>query len=586
MSADAGGHLGRGSCVLLESDTGTGKTEAALIHFMHLLDNGQVDGCFFALPTRTSAAQLHKRVSKAVNAIFGDGNVPVTMAVPGYLDPHAKEAIIKDGGRRSEGSNWFAENSKRYLASRIAVGTVDQLLMSVLESKHSTLRFASSARHLLVVDEVHASDAYMTHLLGDVVERHTARGGHTFLMSATLGSAAAESYFQKAGKAPAPHPTLRDATALPYPCVRHVMNGHLSTTALPSSGYRKQITVTTRKVIHDADAVAQIAAGHVRRGAKVIVIRNTVRDCIAVQRKLEQILEPSEILRTKTGYNVPHHGRYAREDRFAIDEAIEGAFGKGSPSKGIVAVGTQTIEQSLDIDADILITDICPIDVLLQRLGRLHRHPGRGRPEGYETPVAVILESAAPLEEFAKKAAHGIGRDRAYQHIGHVLLTLREIRNRGVFVIPEDNRYLVEACTHDEFLLDLVNSHPVIATHDGLAAGADLGMRSAAQQVVRKHGWLYGDKLNVSMNAGSRIGDPGLRVEMVCRPKSALGFDLSGLTIPSWMLDKDISYEEVVDIGKDSMRHTDHAIQFNVGSTVFSYGRYGLEKTNADSEPS
>jgi CRISPR-associated endonuclease/helicase Cas3 len=171
-----------GSLAILESDTGTGKTEAGFYHFAHLLGLGLVDACFFGLPTRTSGAQIHKRIEKAVDAVFGPGRVPVTMAIPGYMTSvGASEALIKsDDGFDRDGvaeGNWHAEASKRYLASRIAVGTVDQVLMAALNSKHSTMRWASFARSLLVIDEVHASDAYMGRILAEVVEQHVARGG-------------------------------------------------------------------------------------------------------------------------------------------------------------------------------------------------------------------------------------------------------------------------------------------------------------------------------------------------------------------------------------------------------------------------
>ncbi|MNU42825.1 CRISPR-associated endonuclease/helicase Cas3 [compost metagenome] len=584
----AGRHAPKGSLAILESDTGTGKTEAGFYHFAHLLGLGLVDACFLGLPTRTSGAQIHKRIVKAVDAVFGPGRVPVTMAIPGYMtSADAPEALIKsDFGFDRDSAvdrNWHAETSKRYLASRVAVGTVDQVLLAALNSKHSTMRWSSFARSLLVIDEVHASDAYMGRILADVVEQHVARGGHVLLMSATLGSGAAHAYLRRAGAKSSPPPVYADAVNLPYPCIRHVIRGQEAMTALPSSGYRKTVSIETSSKIDNAAAVARMAAGHVRAGAKVLVIRNTVKECVAVQRQLEGMLPQENILRTSSGACVPHHGRFAAEDRLEIDRAIEAAFGKGSARIPIVAVGTQTIEQSLDIDADIIITDICPIDVLLQRLGRLHRHKGILRPPRYEVPRAIVLKPEHDIEDFAAKAGHGIGKERAYEHVAHAILTLEEIERRGHVTIPDDNRDLVEACTHPERVESLVAARPALKKADESAVGADLARMTTAQMNMRPRNWRYGDKvLAAPAGVSSRLGDPGIRVNFVGEVVSPMGNAISGISIPSFLCR---SSEGLIDIPKGLVHTSKEEIGFHVGSERYSYGRHGLEKTDARCQP-
>lgn len=578
----------KGSLAILESDTGTGKTEAGFYHFAHLLGLGLVDACFFGLPTRTSGAQIHKRVVKAVDSVFGPGRVPVTMAIPGYMtSADAPEALIKSDcvfDRDSAvDSNWHAETSKRYLASRIAVGTVDQVLLAALNSKHSTMRWSSFARSLLVIDEVHASDAYMGRILAEVVEQHVARGGHVLLMSATLGSSAAQAYLRRAGAKCGPPPAYAEAVKLPYPCVRHVIGGQEAMTALPSSGYKKRVSIETSATIDDAGAVARMAAGHVRAGAKVLVIRNTVKECVAVQRQLEGMLPPENILRTSSGVCVPHHGRFAAEDRREIDRAIEAAFGKGSERTPIVAVGTQTIEQSLDIDADIIITDICPIDVLLQRLGRLHRHDGILRPLGYEVPRVIVLKPTHDLEDFAAKAGHGIGKERAYERVAHVILTLQEIERRGYVTIPDDNRDLVEACTHHERVEGLLAARSALKKAEETAVGADLARMTTAQMNMRPRNWRYGDKVDAAPSGvSSRLGDPGIRVNFLGEIVSPIGNAISGISIPTFLCR---SSEGLVDIPKGLVHNTNEEIGFHVGAERYSYGRHGLEKMNAQCQP-
>ena len=146
--------------------------------------------------------------------------------------------------------------------------------------------------------------------------------------------------------------------------------------------------------MHDLDAAAERALRAARAGAKVLVVRNTVNHAVATQQALEKLaLNGSDLglLFACQGLPTLHHGRFAADDRRLLDRAVEERLRKDRASGGLIVVGTQTLEQSLDIDADLLITDLCPVDVLLQRIGRLHRHQRHDRPAGYDTPNCVVL---------------------------------------------------------------------------------------------------------------------------------------------------------------------------------------------------
>ena len=162
-TGDATGHI-----VALESDTGSGKTEAALYRFARLFAAGQVDGIYFALPTRVAATALHTRVLQAVRRMYGRGEHPaVILAVPGYIRADAVEGRAlpafdvqwDDNPRETvRRSRWAAEAPKRYLAGTVVVGTIDQALLGAITTKHAHMRSSCLLRHLLVVDEVHASE--------------------------------------------------------------------------------------------------------------------------------------------------------------------------------------------------------------------------------------------------------------------------------------------------------------------------------------------------------------------------------------------------------------------------------------------
>ncbi len=189
-----------GQIVILEAETGSGKTEAALYRFARLFERGEVDGLYFALPTRVAAKSLEGRIRKAVRRMFRCSPRPaVILAVPGYAKvdgvsgkPLPDFEVLWDDNPDSgaKRARWAAEHPKRFLAGTIAVGTIDQALLGAIQVRHAHMRSSSLLRHLLVVDEVHASDIYMERLLASLLDQHTRAGGHALLLSATLGSTA------------------------------------------------------------------------------------------------------------------------------------------------------------------------------------------------------------------------------------------------------------------------------------------------------------------------------------------------------------------------------------------------------------
>ena len=215
--------------VIIESETGSGKTEAALWRFARMYEKELVDGLYFALPTRAAATQLHQRVTRFIERMFPDDRRPETVrAVPGYLragditGAHLQDYEVwwedhPDVATRHR--RWSAESAKRYLAAQIAVGTVDQAMMSALKVKHAHMRAACLTRNLLVVDEVHASDTYMRRILKALLDAHLGAGGYALLMSATLGSAARRQWLSSVRLSLDDAPPLDEAINSPYPSV-------------------------------------------------------------------------------------------------------------------------------------------------------------------------------------------------------------------------------------------------------------------------------------------------------------------------------------------------------------------------------
>lgn len=463
--------LSLGDIVVLEAETGSGKTEAALWRFVQLFEAGKVDSLYFALPTRVAATQLYQRVLALVTRLWPIDAPVVVRALPGYEAADDQEKIslpdfkvqwpdVPDDYKAHQ--RWVAESPKRFLAATIAVGTIDQALLGALKVKHAHMRHALLARGLLVVDEVHASDAYMTVLLEKLLQAHIKAGGHAILLSATLGAVARTRYLNIGNKKRHAPPSLADACAAAYPALSFRDSTGIHLHPVAGNPQHKTVYWETLDAIDDPKRISMLAAQAAAQGARVLVVRNTVPAAVATLKALEELTlaQGGDWLFKVNGVSSVHHSRYSRQDRPLLDQAVEAQLGKTRQDrKGRVIVGTQTLEQSLDIDADLLITDLCPMDVLLQRLGRLHRHnrPEAERPEGYRQPRAwVLTPTGHDLSPLLKRARHGLGRFHdgggVYPDLRMVEASKRLIQAQPSRQIPADNRLLVEHATHIEAL--------------------------------------------------------------------------------------------------------------------------------------
>ena len=580
-----------GPVVIAESETGSGKTEAALWRFKTLFEAGEVDALAFLLPTRVAAVSLEQRVRRFFEGAFPDPQLRpnVVLAVPGYLQSDGEQGMLlsrfetlwpdsaADGAAHRR---WAAEHPKRYLAAACAVGTVDQALLSGLTTRHAHLRGAALLRALVVVDEVHASDAYMTQLLTGILRRHTAAGGHALLLSATLGSEARERLLDKPLRRPKigrdKIPVEDDTGTLarvPYPAVSDKAALH----RIASNAKEKRIGVRLASQIDDPDWIAAKATDAARQGAKVLVVRNTVQGAIAVHSAIEDILgDDHPVLFRAKGVSAPHHGRFAARDRRVLDEAIELSFGKDAArGTGTILVGTQTLEQSLDIDADFLIVDLAPADVLLQRLGRLHRH-SRKRPDSFASPTVIVLTpSSRNLAAYLRKGQHGIGS--VYENILSCEATWQELRRRDELVIPTQNRALVESATRFSALESLAKTlGKAWESHLNEYIGSDYAKRGAADAVRLdwSEPWDTQGWSEPKEQVRTRLGLNDRQIELSERWGSPFGEMIDRLNIPGWMAEGIEPSEEKAEVKQMTMAE----LLFCWGTMDFSYSRRGLAR--------
>ncbi|MCD4483337.1 CRISPR-associated helicase Cas3' [Chromobacterium vaccinii] len=361
---------------LLEDVTGAGKTEAALILAHRLMAAGLADGLYFALPTMATANQMYRRVGGVYRKLFADGERPslvlahsarqlvedFALSVQNGGKPYAKD----DASAGMSCNAWLADNNKKALLAQAGVGSIDQALLAALPVRHQSLRLLGLSRKVLVVDEVHGFDPYVRTLLAGLLRWHAAQGGSAVLLSATVPEQIKRELLSAYRQGLA-LPSLSDAFLPSYP-----LASHLSTAAFQQQPCETRQEVK-RKVrvahLHDEDRVIELIVQQARAGRCVCWVRNTVDDARRAFDLLRDAI-PADRLHL-------FHSRYAMGHRLEIEDKVLDALGKHSDAAtrtGRVLIGTQVLEQSLDFDADVMVSDLAPIDLLIQRAGRLQRH--------------------------------------------------------------------------------------------------------------------------------------------------------------------------------------------------------------------
>lgn len=570
--------------VILEAETGSGKTEAALWRFAQLFEAGKVDSLYFALPTRAAARQIHQRVNDVLRRLMGEEAPEAVQAVPGYLrsgDISGKKLPAfevlwdddPDEARRI--ARWAAESGRRYLAATVAVGTVDQVMLAALQVKHAHLRAAALSRSLLVIDEIHSSDSYMTHIQTHLLKMHLERGGHAMLMSATLGAEARVTWLSTDRKS-RKRPDFKTAIAAPYPAVWGRRDG---VCGVDRAGQHSKAVAMTLVAGWSGDLAAAHAIGAARQGAKVLVIRNTVR---TAQEAFEAVraMGAEALLMQVAGGPALHHSRFAAEDRRLLDSHVESLLSpdtKIRETEGAIIVGSQTLEQSLDIDADLLITDLCPVDVLLQRIGRLHRHE-LGRPKKFEAPQCLVLSPVDGLDRLAKPAfENGLGQFRdgggVYRNLHACELTRRLVLDHPTWVIPDMNRFLVESATHPE-RIDALSAElgPLWQAYWNGVYGKDVADAQSARHLLLPVECDFANLplfADVEEKVRTRLGAEGARIEFAAPVASPFGEQITGITLPS-------HWQGVFSEGPVEPQVVDGAITFRINDVAFRYGRTGL----------
>lgn len=385
--------------LILEAQMGVGKTEAALAAAEILASRTGCGGLFFGLPTQATANGIFPRLKQWAEGQSQEAQLGIQLA-HGMAELNEDYRSLFSGNAQTEEDSpqhlvvhdWF-EGRKQALLADFVIGTIDQFLMASLKQKHVMLRHLGLAGKIVILDECHAYDCYMNQYLDRTLTWLGRYRVPVILLSATLPEQRRQELVQAYRNQSTSGTTPDWGKNLSYPLLTWVDGEEVKQKAIPIS---TPPTVISIRPMEDS-GLAEYLTQKLSQGGCAGVIVNTVKRAQKIAADLAEQLTEMRIILT--------HSRFIQPDRGEKERELLGCLGKSSTAQQrdrLIVVGTQVLEQSLDIDFDVLITDLCPMDLLLQRLGRLHRHKFRTRPNLLQSPECGVLWADGELESGAK----------------------------------------------------------------------------------------------------------------------------------------------------------------------------------------
>ena len=395
--------------LILEAQMGVGKTEAALAAAEILAARFGAGGIFFGLPTQATANGLFPRLlqwaenqpddlPRSIRLAHGMAELneeytrlqqrPVRVQ-DDWDDPEAEE-------QRVQVHQWF-RGSKQALLANFVIGTVDQLLMAALCQKHVMLRHLGLAGKVVIVDECHAYDAYMNRYLDRALEWLGWYRVPVILLSATLPARRRAELIEAYQQKRRPGPDAPWKTSCGYPLLTWTDGAQVQQKTIPLDTAARNV----QTVRLTTEGLPDFLSQKMQAGGCAGIIVNTVRKAQEVAQLLRESLPDKEV--------QLFHAQFLMPDRAARENQLMARIGKGSEPErrnDLIVVGTQVMEQSLDIDLDVLVTELCPMDLLLQRIGRLHRHR-RSRPAPLQQACCAVLDTGENAFDAGSEAVYG-----------------------------------------------------------------------------------------------------------------------------------------------------------------------------------
>ena len=428
--------------MIVEAPPGSGKTELAFAAAEVLMRARRLQGVFVALPTQATTNAMFERVTAWLTSILGDepqklgiqlahGKNSLNESFVKLLERGKSPLEVHDDEEDCglHASRWMGQRWRSTL-SPVVVGTIDQVLLAALKSRHVLVRHLGLMGKVVVIDEVHAADEYMETYLEAALTWLGMYGIPVVLLSATLPparrSALLEAYRRGRGSSGVGAESVDGMIG--YPAISTVSSAGVRVHEIQGEAeVPKRIIPTSLGSPHE---IAELLDHELAEGGCAVVIRNTVREAQETYEAVRSVFgrEQATLL----------HSRFLAAERVARDRRMLELFGKDSVQRPFrhVVVATQVIEQSLDVDFDLMLTDPAPMDLVLQRIGRLHRHDRGDRPVRLREARCLVLVE----DLFAVPWAYSIRTDHIYSRYS-VLRTLGILADRREVYVCEPRDY-------------------------------------------------------------------------------------------------------------------------------------------------
>lgn len=509
---------------IIEDATGSGKTEAAHMLVHRFMTSGRASGAYWGMPTQATANAMYGRQRKAISALFAPNQRRLPSLTLGHGQAKLHEAyqtsVIRDpelpvtqefsdsehGDDPSDVAcaAFLADDRRAALLADLGAGTIDQAILGVLPSKFNAVRLFGLSEKVLVFDEVHAYDTYMSQEIVQLLRFHAALGGSAVVLSATLAEPARRMLEQAwHGCEPVWVETPEASIPSPYPLTTIVSSRtDIIQYFEPMAAPWTVRLLPTRQVRNEDEALEYVLCS-VAQGAAVVWIRNTVAQChVAAERLGAAGVTP-----------MIFHSRFAQGDRQKIEQDVIRRFGKESTTaarSGTVLVATQVVEQSLDLDFDVMVSDLAPIDLLIQRAGRLWRHTRVDRPTAVVSELVVLAPECS--ENVTGDWLHvELPHTRSvYGDVGVLWRTATVLNEHSVIKAPHNIRQLI-ASVYESETVPAVFERAVNA-----ATGTDRANAAFANGMVLPLGPGYtpGRSWTTDIRAPTRLGDERVTVRL------------------------------------------------------------------------
>lgn len=479
--------------VLIEAPMGEGKTEAGIYAAVQMAAQWGKDGFYIALPTAATANQMVGRAQALLDMHKLSTAVRLLHSMA-WLET-TSDNQFNSADEHDEVASWLAP-LKRGLLGQYAVGTVDQAMFAATNVKYGVLRLLGLSNKVLIIDEIHSYDAYMSEILVRLLEWCKALEIPVVMLSATLPPAMKEKLLA---------PYTSQSLSGNYPLLTMLwQNGIVQERIIPETSHRLTISTKLLPILNEPEKIAEAAIREVKDGGCLCILMNTVKEAQTIY---------SAIKARYSGDLLLFHAQFPAGRRAEIERECIRKYGKDKSQrpKQSILVATQVVEQSLDVDFDAMLTAIAPIDLLLQRMGRVFRHENTERPASHKAASVTVM---VPKEG----KSYGVS---AYVYPECLLNSARRILvEKNSVQIPEDLAAIVQkGYDPSNVPEDEINAWRKKILRDEVDAGASqqylLNAPDKLFSALDGFALYDDDEEAFSLSAKTRLGEPTIRVALL-----------------------------------------------------------------------